>query len=154
MSAVWSTACTAQKHAVVVVNTREEHNCCLECCNSDGPQTCSEKSAIIPRTIIHILVLRGRVGLLYSYIFFPHLFEKEKYFPRQLYCFQQSGLWNTPYGKRHASRTEPVYGKLNIILKLTFNPIVFVLPVNHSKARLVVFASRRAIPEFRSFCSP
>ena len=38
-----------------------------------------------------------------------------------------------------------MYGKLNIILKLTFNPIVFVLPVNHSKARLVVFASRNAI---------
>ena len=37
---------------------------------------------------------------------------------------------------------------------LTFTPILFVLPVNHSKACLVLFASRKAIPEFGHFAAP
>ena len=44
-------------------------------------------------------------------ILFFSIFEKKKYFPQQLrvYYFQySSGLWNTPYGKRHTSRTKPV----------------------------------------------
>ena len=82
----------------------------------------------------------------YNPICFFFIFLKIMSFPQQLYCFQHnSGLRNTPYGKRHASRTERAYRKLNIF---------FVLPVYHSKARLVVFASRKAIPEFWSFCSP
>ena len=52
---VWSTACTVQK-STVVVNTREEYTCCLECCQSDDPRTCSAKRAIEPRTTIHIVI--------------------------------------------------------------------------------------------------
>ena len=38
------------------------------------------------------------------------------YFPQLVYYFQyNSGLGNTPYGKRRTSRTEPAYGKLNIL---------------------------------------
>ena len=41
-------------------------------------------------------------------IYFFHLFEKMP-FRQQLYNFKYTrGLWETPYGKRHTSRTEPV----------------------------------------------
>ena len=50
----------------------------------------------------------------YNPISFFRSLEKNK-FPQQLHFFQyNSGLWNTPYGKRPTSRTEPAYGKLNI----------------------------------------
>ena len=52
----------------------------------------------------------------YSPHCFLHLFDKKNIFPQQLYYFQyNSGLRNMPYGKRRSSRTEPVYGKLNIL---------------------------------------
>ena len=37
--------------------------------------------------------------------------------------------------------------------KAYIHPNLIVPPVNRSKARIVVFASRKAIPEFWSFCS-
>ena len=43
------------KSTVVVVD-REEHTCCLECCQGDDPQTCSEKITIKTKTIIHIVI--------------------------------------------------------------------------------------------------
>ena len=38
--------------------------------------------------------------------------------------------------------------------KLTFTPIFFVVPVDHTKYALLCFESREAIPVFWSFCSP
>ena len=47
-------------------------------------------------------------------------------FPQQIYYFQyNSGLGNTPYGKRHTSRTEPAYGMLNILGSSLHSPQLF-----------------------------
>ena len=47
---------------------------------------------------------------------FIFVFLKKMYFPQQLYYFQyNSGLLNTPYGKRHTPQTEPVYVKIHIL---------------------------------------
>ena len=50
-----------------------------------------------------------------------------KVFSQQLYYFQyNSGLWNTPYGKWHTSRTKPAYGKLIILDLNLYSPQSFV----------------------------
>ena len=49
-------------------------------------------------------------------MFFFHIFEKNVFSAADvLFPVYISGLGNTPYGKRHTSRTEPAYGKLNIL---------------------------------------
>ena len=48
-----------------------------------------------------------------------------------------------------------MYGKLNIFrLKLTFTPIFFVLPVNHSKSRLVVLQPVKLFLNFGHSAAP
>ena len=48
-----------KKARTVVVNIRYEHTCCLECRQSDDPQTCSKKGAIKPSTTVHIVINDG-----------------------------------------------------------------------------------------------
>ena len=83
------------------------------------------------------------------------------YFPQHLYYFQYiSDLRNTPYRKRHTSRTEPAYGKLKIIVEAYIHPYQVLVSflcyqyITPKHALIVVFASRKATPEFWSFCSP
>ena len=43
--------CLHRTNRTVIVNT-EERACCLDCCQSDDPRTCSEERAIEPKTTI------------------------------------------------------------------------------------------------------
>ena len=53
-------------------------------------------------------VLSGFAGFIIPLYAYFHLFRKKTNL-QQLYYFQYNiGLWNTPYGKRHNSQTEPV----------------------------------------------
>ena len=70
------------------------------------------------------------------------------------YFQYNSGLGNTPYGKRDVPNRTCVGASLIPWIKAYIHPHLTVLPAYRSKARIVVFASRKAIPEFSSLCSP
>ena len=59
-------------------------------------------------------------------------------------------LTETAYLPNRTCVAASLISKINAYI----HPNLIVLPVNYSKARFVVFASRKAIPEFWSFGSP
>ena len=65
---------------------REEHTCCLECCQSDDPTTCSENRRIKPRTTIQIITNDDRhVSETKVHTALPRCRELRRVVPREGY---------------------------------------------------------------------
>ena len=55
--------CLHRTNRAVIVSI-DERACCLECCQSDGPQACSEKRAIEPKTTIQRPMIAPSSGVI------------------------------------------------------------------------------------------
>ena len=102
------------------------------------------------------MTYRGRAGhIIILYVFF-HLFEKKSLF-RSSYNTTSSVIvdWETRLTENGTSPepNQSVGSSLIPQIQAHIHPNLIVLPVTRSKARIVVFASRKAIPELWPFCS-
>ena len=72
------------------------------------------------------------------------------------YEFIYPGILSRQNNQRKTHKKNAPRGSLSVCdlgRNLTFTPIFFEQRVDHENVRLVVFASRKAVPESRSFCS-
>ena len=130
---------------------------CSKC--SATPVNAVAKTTPHVRTPIRIVFIvphnlspsKGRAG----HVMILSFSSRKSLFLNSYNYFQyNSGLGNTPYGKRDVPNRTCVGASLIPWIKAYIHPHLTVLPAYRSKARIVVFASRKAIPEFSSLCSP
>ena len=102
-----------------------------------------------------IVAIKGPRRPYYNPIFsFSTFFENKTIFRSSYTISSIIVAWETRLTKKaYLPNRTCVGASLVPQIKAYIHPNLIVLPVHRSKARIVVFASRKALPEFWLFCS-